>query len=157
MKKAITILMAIILASTGILTAYAGKPDPLPAFLKGNRISVHPDSLEVSSSEPSFVIHGFIAGDIPWKELTKAEKKSWLKDATFELEIDGEPVEMKRWIHIYQVFTSADGTVYEDIMLVLFYVKFDAGQFEPGTYEFKGFWNMPDGAVPTNTCEVTFT
>jgi hypothetical protein len=158
MKKVITILAILIMASTGIITVYGAQQQSLPPpFLKGNRINVGLLTQEIDASEPSFVIHGFLAGGIPWKDLSPVEKKGWMKGATFELKIDDNPVEMKRWIHFYKVYVNPAGVVYENVMVIGFYVKFDANEFESGDYKFQGTWTDPYGNIFINTSIVTFT
>lgn len=157
-KGAILILAVFLLVSPGIISVYAPAPQQFPpAFLKGTRINILTvDPQTINSNEQSFVIHGWVAGDKPWKDLTPAERKAWKKEATFELWINGEMVNLKKWKHKYKEYENPAGDVYYDVMVILFYVQFDANQFVPGDYEFTGTWTDPDGYIYKETHTFTF-
>jgi hypothetical protein len=156
MKKVSYLLLVIVLVvSPGIISVYAKQDDFPPAFLKGNRINVWLDSQIIDSTEKSFVIHGF-ATDEPWKDLSPAERKAWKNEATFELTINGTSTSLKKWTHKYKVYVSPLGT-YENHMLILFYVQFDADQLPLGDATFEGTWTDPTGFTWTETSTVTIT
>jgi hypothetical protein len=109
-----------------------GKMFPPPKF-GGTRIDLEGDTFAFLVDAPTFVIHGWDYEN--WKTRSKEEQRDFLENYTFELYIDGEWVELKKWRHYY-----AD----EDRMKTGFCVEFKADHFEPGTYTFKGIWRPTD-------------
>lgn len=130
-----------------------GKTFP-PVFLEGDRISVYVAGQTLPADEPHYVCHGWLWPN--WNEYSGKERNSYLTEYWLELEIDGNPVELKKWIHKYKIIETSSG-VYEDAMLIVFYVQFEAYEFEPGTYEFRGVWNGPGGILQELTVDVEFT
>ncbi len=108
-----------------------------PPKLDGTRIDLTESNVALSTDAPTYVIHGWDLDS--WKTRTKEDQKDFLENYTFELYINGERVELRSWKHYY-----AD----EDRMKTGFYVEFDAGHFEPGTYSFRGIWR-PDNDKET--------
>jgi hypothetical protein len=151
-----TILMASIIipviANPVDLSKRKGQQFP-PSFMNGERISVYVDGQSLPVDEPYYVCHGWLWQNC--KEYSGEEKKSILKDYWFELEIDGEPVEMKKWMRKY-VTLEVNSVIYEDAMLIVFYVQFDANHFESGTYNFRGVWNGSGGILQEFVEDVEF-
>ena len=111
-----------------------GKMFPPPKF-GGTRIDLEGDTFVFLADAPTFLIHGWDWDS--WKTRSKEEQRDFLENYTFELYIDGDWVELKKWRHYY-----AD----EDRMKTGFYVEFKADHFEPDTYTFRGVWR-PDNTV----------
>jgi hypothetical protein len=127
--------------------AQKGKKE-LPPFLKGNRINIWPDEVEIPIDENSFVCHGWLG--LSWKDLSKQEQNTYKETHGFNLYIDDEPVELKEWKKYYK--TLGD---YQDVMQFLFYIQFEPNSFAPGTYTFRGeHWNSTH--TITRYVEVTF-
>jgi hypothetical protein len=113
-----------------------------PPFLKGNWIGLYVSGeVAVPVDQPCFVIHGF--GNPNWPhDYSAQEKNSALKDYSFALEIDGESVSLRKWIHF-----DATTPNYVDLMSIYFYVQFESNQFAVGTYTFHAVWYGPNTAV----------
>jgi len=139
-----SLIMMLFLSTT---IAYAaptmgkGQMFPPPRF-GGTRIDLNGPTVDFPTDTPTFVIHGWDWDS--WKTRSKEEQKDFLENYTFELYIDGEWVELKKWRHYY-----AD----EDRMKTGYYVEFKADHFEPGTYTFKGIWRPGDVEV---VVDITF-
>ncbi len=118
-----------------------GQMFPPPRF-GGTRIDLGGATVDFPADAPTFVIHGWDWNS--WKTRSKEDQRDFLENYTFELYIDDEWIELKKWRHYY-----AD----EDRMKTGFYVEFKADHFETGTYTFRGVCR------PTNiesTITVTF-
>lgn len=112
-----------------------GQPYP-PPFLDGNWIFLGPDNMELPVDEPCFVIHGF--GLQHWKESPPEWRQTLLHDSVFSLKLDDEPVRLRKWVRYYRYFDFLET---EDFMLIVFYVQFEANEFQAGgEYSFKGVW-----------------
>ena len=73
---------------------------------------------------------------VPWKEFPPEWKKVLMSESSFSLSIDSEPVKLRKWNHHYREFIG-----YEDVMIVQFYVQFEANTFEADVeYVFTGSW-----------------
>jgi len=123
----------------------------VPPFLKGNRISLFTGSVVLPSNEPCFVSQGFLA--FPWSDLSLEERKAFLDHNTrFDLYIDGQQVDLRRWQHHYKQYRQL-----EDVMVKTFYVQFEKNAFEAGTtHIFTGEWWYQGTLVASQTVEVTF-
>lgn len=107
-----------------------------PPFLEGNWIFLGPDHMELPVDEPCFVIHGF--GLEHWKESPPEWRQTLLHDSVFSLNIGGEPVQLRKWVRYYRYFDFLEN---EDFMLIVFYVQFEANEFQAGVeYIFQGVW-----------------
>ncbi len=103
-------------------------------MLGGTRIDLENGPATLPADAQVYVIHGWDLDN--WKTRTKEELRDFLENYTFELYINGERADLKRWRHYY---------VDQDLMKTGFYIEFKAGHFEPGTYTFRGVW------LPENT------
>ncbi|MCW3989397.1 MAG: hypothetical protein NWE88_04915 [Candidatus Bathyarchaeota archaeon] len=112
-----------------------GQMFPPPKF-GGTRIDLMESNVALPTDAPTYVIHGW---DLDrWKSRSKEEQRDFLENYTFELYIDDEWIELKRWRHYY-----AD----QDLMKIGFYIEFKAGHFEPRIYTFKGVWRPGNTTV----------
>jgi len=166
MRKLTLSIVPLILASLFISTVLAqpssekgnayGTRYP-PPFLNGNWITTwdYTPEFNLPADEQCFVISGFIWEN--WPEVTGQEKASFMSDYRYELEINGEPIQMKKWKHLYKTFEmpTPAGGILEKAMLIGFYVQFDANHFLQDTYTFRGAWYGPEGLI--NEYEVTVT
>lgn len=107
-----------------------------PPFLEGNRINIMQGTSTAPADEPCYVIHGWGTDVVPWKEFPPEWKKVLMSESSFSLSIDSEPVKLRKWNHHYREFIG-----YEDVMIVQFYVQFEANTFEADVeYVFTGSW-----------------
>lgn len=159
-KKAIaTVLLAVFMISiTAFVTPVCAKKPPkrlpiLKRLSKYQRINLlSPLPIEIFEDETAFVLHGWVTGgvegEIPewlfWSEMTGKQKNEYLKTASFELFIDGIPVELRRfkWYN-----HGLDG------MYIVYYAVFPSHTFTAGSeYIFEGIWS-----VEFNDFEYTYT
>ena len=158
-KVFLPLLPTLLLLTLSTASVYA---TPLgDAFVRRGfqKISMFPDGAEwtFSTSDTTYVMHGWVTGPGPgfpehlhWSEMSGEQKNEFLRTASFELSINDEPVELRR----YQYYDHAT-----DGMSVLYYVVFPAHSFELGTYTFVGTWNLDFNSIPHHfetTVQVTF-
>ena len=123
-----------------------------PPFLEGNRIEFIHSTLTIPVDEPCYVIHGWGTLSTPWKEFQPEWKPILLRESSFSLSINGEPIPVRKWIHHYREFLG-----YEDVMLVQYYVQIEANTFEADVeYAFQGTWTQEGSVVYVHDMTVTF-
>ena len=137
------LLFICILMMVAPVLAAAPTLPPRLGRLPGLKINLYPglETLSFSSSEVTHVWHGWATGGdtmdsvyVPfWSEMTPAQKVDFLKNARFELSVDGNPVKLNR-IRWY------DHSV--DYMYTVFWVVFEAGTFSEGTHTFSALWSL---------------
>jgi hypothetical protein len=129
-------------------------------FLKNqvfHRIHLLLSTPSILSSMTTFVMHGWVTGGtmfgIPvlnWSAMDPTQQNEFINTASFELSIDGIPVELERLEWYNQE---------SDKKYVGFYIVFPPGYFTAGnTYAFEGFWSIKIDESPyTHTETRTIT
>lgn len=157
-KTSISLLLLVLLAS--VLVCVEANPGQKkakgqqfpPPFLEGNRIALVQGTLTIPVDQPCYVIHGWGNKDTPWKEFLPEWKQILLRESSFSLTIDDEPIQLMKWNRKYREYLD-----YEDIMLVLFYVQFEANTFEADVeYTFTGTWTQEGSIMGVVEMIVTF-
>ncbi|MHA2330848.1 MAG: hypothetical protein ACXAEU_02370 [Candidatus Hodarchaeales archaeon] len=147
-KKVVIQLVAMLVLVVPIIAPIGALKSPLDN-LEGTRIWIWtyegppPPVYDISINEPVHVLHGWNSrGQYPgktyWSEFSGKEKAEFIRTSTFELFIAaindptiGEQIKLKR----YQLYASE-----AEIMNVLFYIQFEPGDLEIGSYSFTGHW-----------------
>jgi hypothetical protein len=142
------LIICILLMVAPVLAAAPTVPPRLDK-LPGLKINLYPgvETVSFSSNEVTHVWHGWATGGdtidsiyVPfWSEMTSTQKAEFLKNARFELSVDGNPVELNR-IRWY--------CPSNDYMYAMFWVVFDAGTFSVGTHTFSALWSLEFEGVP---------
>ena len=133
MRKRIVIPILLILAlSMSAIPVFAQGPRYVTDSLAGTQIVVWGPDITKPRDEEYFVVHGYGAPDWPNNDLYPSRERQRIMKSWFELEIDGEAVELTRWVRFIK-YVVVFGTPRENAMFVLFYVEFEANHFEPGT------------------------
>lgn len=160
---AISIILAISIIP---INAAPSTPSKLK-HLQGEKIPIFGKKLTLSSKLATYVSHGWTTGgELPpppknvihplWSEMTGEQKLEYLKTASFRLYIT-PPKGTTYMVELTRVqWYQQDG----DIMSVVFYVEFPSNTFEPGKYQFTGYWQLEYKGVLfsfENTVTVTFT
>jgi hypothetical protein len=89
---------------------------------------------------------------INWSELSELEMNEFIGTSTFELTINGDPIELScaRWLNSEL-----------DVYYVIYYIQFKPGDFATGTYIFSGTWYSEVYGEPYSddygTCPITST
>jgi hypothetical protein len=139
-----------------------GKGD-LPPFLRGNYIDIYwaykNDVFEITlpANEPCFTCHGQLYED--WADRTSGERKSFQKEGTrFELSIDGEDVELRKWMHHYaELYHTVDEITLYDVKTKLYYIQLGPNSYTPGqTVVFVGTWYWDGANMGSLTLTVHF-
>lgn len=112
--------------------------------------------LVFDEGQTAYVVHGWVTGPDPspsgydfpsWSEMTPAQQAEYLRTASFELSIDGEPVELKR----FQWYDDSS-----DDMYVVYYAVFESGHFSPDTYDFNAVWYSEHTPIHGDTLEYPY-
>jgi len=138
----VVLVFAVLVVSPVFAVAPTGPPLRERLDARYHRINLLvPSGLVFSESETTFVIHGWVTGpgdpisDHPyWSEMTPAQKVEFLKTARFELFINSNPIELRR----FQWYDH--GT---DGMYVVYWTVFPSHTFTAGSeYIFEGIWSV---------------
>ncbi|MHA2356971.1 MAG: hypothetical protein ACXADC_17515 [Candidatus Thorarchaeota archaeon] len=156
----VVLLIVIGLAITPQVAETAGEASSI-MNLEGPRIWIAgegvPESGEytISTDEYAHVHHGWNSKGqydpkIYWSELSGHEMDEFIDTSTFELTINGDPIELScaRWL---------DSEL--DVYYVIYYIQFKPGDLATGTYIFSGTWYSEVYGEPYSddygTCPVT--
>ncbi|MFX1484949.1 MAG: hypothetical protein ACFFCP_17360 [Promethearchaeota archaeon] len=129
--------------------------------LKGPRIWIFgegvPESGEytISADEYAHLHHGWnskgqYSPKINWSELSELEMNEFIETSTFELTINGDPIELScaRWLDVEL-----------DVCFVIYYIQFKPGDLATGTHTFFGTWYSEVNGTPytdeSGTCPIT--
>lgn len=150
-----------VLSIAALSTNLLGAP-PLPLMnLEGPRIWIAgegvPESGEynISTHEYAHLHHGWnskgqYGPKINWSELSRLEMDEFIETSTFELTINGDPIELSyaRWLNMEL-----------DVYYVIYYIQFKPGDLATGTHTFIGTWYSEVNGNPytdeSGTCPIT--
>jgi hypothetical protein len=144
-------ILLILLFCVSIATVYvsSAKPERPPFFdillERGWRINVFNGNpwvgmgIPVPINEYTYVLHGW-ASD-PWKDYTPEQKREFITTASFELWVDDEPINLRR----YHWYANTEGN---DDMQIIFWVEFKQYTFDVGFHTFEGRWYREVDGVP---------
>ena len=139
MKKRtlISLITIFVILAISILPINAARPPPTFAGEKINIITTYFATGEytISESDTCHIVHGWSTYEEGegWSTYEGKLKGEWISTANFQLFIDGNEVELEKYIWYNpdtDTMTSVRGTV------------FDPYTFEPGTYQFVGVWTL---------------
>ena len=129
MNRNVVLLPLVFVLSCLLVTPVLAETGPAPfppSFLSGNRVNLSLGNQYVPHDQPHYVMHGFVIGD--WHERSPAERQDLLRHFTFELFIEDEPVELRRWQCRYQTYDAPAQGPLDDAMLVVFSASAGLGQ-----------------------------
>lgn len=140
MKRSPGVVLGVLLAAATALLLLASPASARHPSLRGIQINVlvAPPVQTLSASEPSFLIHGWVACLRDFAALSAEEKREFLVGDDiwrFELFVNGVPVPLDRTIH--EVFAPLPDCIG---LGKWHFMQFDANHFAPGTYVFEGRW-----------------
>jgi hypothetical protein len=147
-------LLTVFIALSIITPVYATAPTIPPRLRsldkKHLRIRLLPPNsgpIIFGEGNSTYVCHGWATGpgdeisDHPkWSEMNSTQKKEFLKTASFNLTINGNPVKLRR----FKWYNHSS-----DQMYIYFYAVFSPYYFtSPNSYDFEGFWYVEFDGVP---------
>jgi len=109
----------------------------------------------ISADEYTHVHHGWnskgqYSPKIYWSELSELEKNEFIETSTFELTINGIPIELScaQWL---------DSEL--DVYYIIYYIQFKPGELATGNHTFSGTWYSEVNGNPytdeSGTCPIT--
>ncbi len=134
-------------------SGYAKGKGQDPPFLEGDPINILGgflggyDEITLPADMEYYVLHGYGSA---WNDVEPSRRRVYLQEGVrFELDINGEKVVLRKWIHHYRLNAQ---------MRKLYYIQFEPDQFSAGdTVDFTGRWYWDDILDIEYTLTVTFS